>query len=58
MTKKKSKANKLHSITRALGHKSEPYYKTETQMLNVPHYTYESLSESEKKIYDESRSNK
>ena len=41
-----------------LGHKDEPYYKTETEMLKEPEYTYESLSPSEKKIYDESRSSK
>jgi hypothetical protein len=43
---------------RALGHKSVPYYKTEDEMLKEPVYTYDSLSPSEKKIYDESRKNK
>lgn len=41
-----------------LGHKDEPYYKTEKEMLDEPKYTYESLSPSEKKIYDKSRSSK
>ena len=36
-----------------LGHKDEPYYKTEDEMLNDKVYTYESLSPSEKQIYDE-----
>lgn len=41
-----------------LGHKDEPYYKTEEEMLDEPKYTYESLSSSEKKIYNEPRSSK
>jgi hypothetical protein len=46
-------------IIRALGHKSEPYCKTEDEMLKETIYTYESLSPSEKEIYDnESRINK
>lgn len=36
-----------------LGHKDEPYYKTEKEMLQEKVYTYESLSPSEKLIYDE-----
>ena len=36
-----------------LGHKDEPYYKTEDEMLKDKVYTYESLSPSEKQIYDE-----
>jgi predicted transcriptional regulator len=35
-----------------LGHKDEPYYKTEKEMLEDKVYTYESLSTSEKEIYD------
>jgi hypothetical protein len=42
------KKEKLHK----LGHKDEPYYKTEEEMLKEPVYTYESLSDSEKEIYD------
>ena len=41
-----------------LGHKDEPYYKTEEEMLKKPEYTYDSLSPSEKKIYNEPRSSK
>jgi len=43
---------------RALGHKSEPYYKTEWEMMYEPHYSYNSLSPSEKEIYNESRTDK
>lgn len=43
---KQEKINKL-------GHKNEPYYKTEKEMLQEKVYTYESLSPSEKAIYDE-----
>jgi hypothetical protein len=35
-----------------LGFKEEPYYETEEEMLKDPVYTYESLSDSEKEIYD------
>ena len=50
---------KLHSLFKPLGHKSVPYYRTEAEMLNKPDYTYESLSPSEKNIYDhESRIDK
>jgi hypothetical protein len=34
-----------------LGHKNEPYYKTEAEMLEKPQYDYKSLSESEKAIF-------
>jgi hypothetical protein len=39
-----------------LGHKSEPYYKTEFEMyerMHAPLVTYRDLSPSEKAIYDE-----
>jgi hypothetical protein len=39
-----------------LGHKSEPYYKTESEMyerMHAPLITYNDLSPSEKAIYDE-----
>lgn len=36
-----------------MGHKNVPYYRTEEEMLRKPVYTYESLSDSEKAIYDE-----
>ena len=48
----------ISSAVPKLGHKDEPYYKTEKEMLKEPNYTYDSLSPSEKKIYDESRSSK
>ena len=35
-----------------LGHKDEPYYDSEEEMLKDKVYTYESLSDSEKAIYD------
>lgn len=35
-----------------LGHKDESYYESEDEMLKTPVYTYESLSDSEKAIYD------
>ena len=50
---------KLQAKFKPLGHKSVPYYRTESEMLNETVYTYESLSPSEKNIYDhESRNNK
>lgn len=36
-----------------LGYKDSSYYFTEEEMLKDPQYTYESLSPSEKQIYDE-----
>tara|TARA_R110001592_G_scaffold125249_3_gene334806 strand:- start:12887 stop:13081 length:195 start_codon:yes stop_codon:yes gene_type:complete len=56
---KKIKNQKWHILTpvRKLGHKDVAYY-TEEEMLKETKYTYESLSPDEKKIYDESRSNK
>jgi hypothetical protein len=42
---------------RTLGRKDVPYYKTEEEMLKEPEYTYESLSESEKQMYNEPRTN-
>jgi hypothetical protein len=41
-----------------LGSKKEPYYKTEWEMMYEPHYSYNSLSPSEKEIYDKSRTDK
>jgi len=38
-------------IDSVLGHKDEPYYKTEKEMLEDKIYNFASLSESEKKIY-------
>ena len=48
----------ISTIAPKLGHKDEPYYKTEKEMLTDPVYNYESLSISEKQLYDEPRSNK
>jgi hypothetical protein len=45
------------SIVRALGHKDCAYFDSEEEMLNSPVYTYESLSDSEKQIYDEMAGN-
>lgn len=39
------------------GHKDSAYYFTEDEMLSEPVYTYESLSPSEKQIYDEMAGN-
>ena len=39
------------STASALGHKDEPYYKSEKEMLEDKIYNFASLSETEKKIY-------
>jgi hypothetical protein len=36
-----------------MGHKNGPYYDSEEEMLEESVYTYESLSDSEKAIYDD-----
>ena len=41
----------------ALGHKDEPYYKTEKEMLEDKIYNFASLSESEKGIYKQLKNN-
>lgn len=38
-------------MTRNLGHKNETYYTEEELLKGYPEYTYESLSEEEKKIF-------
>tara|TARA_R100000734_G_C3204360_1_gene21975 strand:+ start:207 stop:449 length:243 start_codon:yes stop_codon:yes gene_type:complete len=43
---------KTKLIMHIMGHKNEPYYKTEKEMLEDKIYNYESLSEDEKKIYN------
>tara|TARA_R100000654_G_scaffold34224_2_gene59661 strand:+ start:1435 stop:1671 length:237 start_codon:yes stop_codon:yes gene_type:complete len=48
----KDKSWRVPTSVKRLGHKSEPYYKTEEEMLLYKKYTYESLSPDEKKIYD------
>lgn len=40
---------KINSVK--LGHKSEPYYESEEEMITDRVYTYDSLSEEEKKIF-------
>lgn len=41
----------------ALGHKDEPYYKTEKEMLEDKIYNFASLSETEKGIYKQLKNN-
>jgi len=48
--------NELKAPSR-LGNKNEAYYKTEEEALNQKNYTYESLSISEKIIYDKLEKN-
>ena len=36
-----------------MGHKDEPYYRTEEEMLNEVKYDYNTLSDEEKQIYNE-----
>ena len=38
-----------------LGHKNEPYYNTEAEMLSCAIYNYETLSEDEKIIYNKNK---
>lgn len=38
--------------SRPLGHKSEPYYTKESDMLELPTYLYEELSPQEKEFYE------
>jgi hypothetical protein len=52
----KTWADRLFPISR-LGSKQEPY-ETEEEMLSTKEYTYESLSISEKAIYDKLKSTK
>ena len=46
----KRKVLSLHSGV--LGHKDEPYYNTEAEMLSCAIYNYETLSKDEKIIYN------
>jgi hypothetical protein len=41
----------LVASPKRLGYKDEPYYETESEMLNEVDYTWESLSESEREWY-------
>lgn len=51
-TYQKDKKWKVGTAAKKLGSKTQPYYETEEEMLKVKVYDYESLSKSEKKIYD------
>ena len=56
--KDKKQTNKTWYYTsniKKLGSKQEPYYKTELEMLVIKKYTYDSLSESEKLIYNQNK---
>jgi len=48
----KNKKWKVGTAVKKLGSKTQPYYETEEEMLKVKVYDYESLSKSEKEIYD------
>ena len=48
----KDKLWRIPTKVKRLGHKSEPYYETEEEMLSEKKYTYASLSISEKSIYN------
>jgi|9_EtaG_2_1085328.scaffolds.fasta_scaffold10272_2 hypothetical protein len=52
--KLKSKSKIIRNI---IGHKDEPYYKTEKEMLEDKIYNYASLSELEKGIYTKLKNN-
>ena len=51
----KDKLWAIATSVKRLGHKSEPYYETEEEMLSEKVYTYESLSPSEKEIYNKNK---
>tara|TARA_R100001443_G_C3330288_1_gene172166 strand:- start:42 stop:164 length:123 start_codon:yes stop_codon:yes gene_type:complete len=38
-----------------MGHKNEPYYETELEMLKIIKYDYQSLSKDEKIIYNKNK---
>jgi len=48
----KDKKWKVGTAIKKLGSKTQPYYETEEEMLKVKLYDYDSLSKSEKKIYN------
>ena len=45
----------LNVHNKVMGHKDEPYYVTELEMLQIKKYNYESLSEDEKIIYNKNK---
>lgn len=51
----KDKKWKVGTNVKRMGNKTQPYYETEEEMLKVKVYDYESLSESEKEIYDKGK---
>jgi len=54
-TYQKDKKWKVGTAVKKLGSKTQPYYETEKEMLKVKVYDYESLSKSEKEIYDKDK---
>lgn len=48
----KDKKWKVGTNVKRMGNKTQPYYETEEEMLKVKMYDYESLSKSEKEIYN------
>jgi len=56
--KDKKETNKTwyyESNVKKLGYKNEPYYKTEKEMLENKKYTFDSLSITEKQIYNQNK---
>ena len=51
LSNNKKPKSKSKMITKIMGHKDEPYYKTEKEMLEDKIYNFASLSETEKGIY-------
>ena len=47
--------NKVQNSIGCLGHKDEPYYNTEAEMLSCAIYNYETLSKDEKIIYNKTK---
>jgi len=50
--------NEQECNSNRLGHKQEPYYKTEGEMLFDTEYTYESLSKEEKELFNKNKKTK
>ena len=45
----------LNVHNKVMGHKDEPYYQTELEMLQIKKYNYETLSKDEKIIYNKNK---
>mgnify|MGYP003148772129 FL=1 len=56
--KGKTWSDRLSPIKSRLGSKKEPYVETEKEMLEDKKYTYSTLSESERKIFNKIKSTK